>query len=100
MSQHSYNTCITDLFGHLDWQILGLRLYHIIVATMKNNLKSTIFRCPKCYPNISSTRASKIRVILMQHRQRTYSQRGLVVRAIVSEPNVPGSILDGGMDGF
>ena len=36
MSQHSYNTCITDLFGHLDWQIL--RLYHIIVATIKTTL--------------------------------------------------------------
>ena len=67
---------------------------------MKKNLKLTIFPYPNYYPNVSSTRASKIRIILMQHRQRTYSQRGLVVRAIVSEPNVPGSIPDGGMDEY
>ena len=73
---------------------------YIIIATIKNNLESTIFPCPKCNPTIFSTRASKIRNILMQHQTHTYSQRGLVVRAIVSEADVPGSNLDGGMNGY
>ena len=96
-------TFLQYLYHRFIWTI-GLvsftTISHYCRSNEKNSLKSPIFPCPKCYPNISSTKASKIRNILMQHQTYTYSLRGLVVRAIVSEIDVLGSILDGGMDRF
>ena len=54
------------LYHRFIWTI-GLAKFtnisHYCCNNKKNNLKSTIYPCPKFYPNISSTSASKIRSI-------------------------------------
>ena len=61
------------LYHRFIWTI-GLANFTIISHYYRKNEKQpTIFRCPKCYPNISSTRASKTRSIFMQHQLYTYS---------------------------